>query len=172
MHKRGVSHRDIKCENVLIDQNLKLKLADFGFAAYKKINKLSSFKGTFTYMAPEIKEGKVYDGEKIDIFSLGVVLHIIVKGIFPFQEARRDNYFYNLLMTGQDDIYWDKISGTNLSPEYKDLFMRMISYDPALRPTPQEIRAHPWMNCKGYNPDEANYKLYNQICEAQQNQKM
>lgn len=63
MQGKGVVHRDLKLENILVDDNMSLKVADFGFATYKKINKLSSYRGTMTYMAPEIKEGKVYDGK-------------------------------------------------------------------------------------------------------------
>lgn len=50
-----------------------------------------------TYMAPEIKEGKLYKGTQVDMFSFGVILFIIVHGIFPFKEARTEEYFYNLL---------------------------------------------------------------------------
>lgn len=56
-----------------------------------------------TYMAPEIKEGKIYDGAKVDIFSVGVILFILVQGIFPFKEARKEEYFYNLLLQGKLD---------------------------------------------------------------------
>ena len=83
-----------------------LKVADFGFACYKNINSLNSYRGTMTYMAPEIKEGKQYDGTQVDVFSMGVILFIIVQGIFPFKEARTEEYFYNLLCTGQIDKYW------------------------------------------------------------------
>ena len=62
LQKNNVVHRDLKLENILVDENLNLKVADFGFATYKKINKLNSYRGTMTYMAPEIKEGKTYDG--------------------------------------------------------------------------------------------------------------
>jgi len=48
-------------------------------------------------MAPEIKEGKIYDGKATDIFSLGVVIFIIVLGIFPFTEAKKDEHFWKLL---------------------------------------------------------------------------
>ena len=58
IHSKGVVHRDLKLENILVDENLDLKVADFGFATYKNINKLHSYRGTMTYMAPEIKEGK------------------------------------------------------------------------------------------------------------------
>jgi len=51
-------------------------------------------------MAPEIKEGKTYNGKEIDIFSTGVILFIIVLGIFPFKEAKKSEYFYNLLLQG------------------------------------------------------------------------
>merc|ERR1719287_422058 len=100
MHNKRVVHRDLKLENILVDDQMNLKVADFGFATYKKINRLKSYRGTMTYMAPEIKEGKQYDGREIDIFSTGVILFIIVQGIFPFKEAKKDEYFYNLILTG------------------------------------------------------------------------
>jgi len=60
-------------------------------------------------MAPEIKEGKIYDGRQIDMFSLGVILFIIVKGTFPFKEARTTDHFYNMLLTGQQEKYFEKL---------------------------------------------------------------
>ena len=78
MQGKNVVHRDHKLENILVDEQLNLKIADFGFATYKKIDRLKSYRGTMTYMAPEIKEGKTYDGRQIDIFSTGVILFIIV----------------------------------------------------------------------------------------------
>jgi serine/threonine protein kinase len=100
MHNNKVCHRDLKLENILIDEQLNLKVADFGFACYKNIDCLKSYRGTFTYMAPEIKEGKQYSGPQVDMFSFGVILFIIVQGIFPFKEARTDEYFYNLILSG------------------------------------------------------------------------
>ena len=97
LNTKKVAHRDLKLENILIDNDLNLKVADFGFATYKHFSKLKSYRGTKTYMAPEIKEGKTYDGRQIDIFSVGVILFIIVLGIFPFQEAKPDDYYYKYL---------------------------------------------------------------------------
>ena len=95
IHDKKVAHRDLKLENILVDHELNIKVADFGFATFKKVNKLSSFRGTKTYMAPEIIEHQIYDGRKADIFSIGVILFIIVQGIFPFLEATPDEYYYN-----------------------------------------------------------------------------
>ena len=97
-----------------------MKLADYGFATYKNINCLKTYRGTMSYMAPEIKEGNIYDGRQSDIFSAGVVLFIIVRGIFPFKEARKDEYFYNLIVSGQFKKYFAKIKGDHLSEEFKD----------------------------------------------------
>jgi len=78
MHSRNVVHRDLKIENILYDEQMNIKVADFVFSTYKSINKLKSYRGTMTYMAPEIKQGKQYDGRQADVFSAGVILFIIV----------------------------------------------------------------------------------------------
>lgn len=62
LHGRDVVHRDLKLENILVDEDLNLIVTDFGFATSQNISKLRSFKGTYTYMAPEIRDGRTYDG--------------------------------------------------------------------------------------------------------------
>jgi serine/threonine protein kinase len=62
LHLQGVVHRDLKPENILVGDDLNLVVSDFGFATRNNINHLCSVKGTGTYMAPEIKARKVYDG--------------------------------------------------------------------------------------------------------------
>jgi len=62
MQSRGVAHRDLKLDDILVDNHMNLKISGFNFATFKNIQKLSSYQGSRTYMAPEIKEGKVYDG--------------------------------------------------------------------------------------------------------------
>lgn len=61
-------------------------------------------------MAPEIKEGKEYDGKQIDVFSIGVILFIMAKGTFPFQEAKLSDFFYNMLLENTA-TYWEAIGG-------------------------------------------------------------
>ena len=166
MHNKRVVHRDLKLENILIDDALNLKVADFGFACYKSIDNLKSYRGTMTYMAPEIKEGKHYVGTQVDTFSIGVILFIIVQGIFPFKEARREEYFYNLLLKGNIDTYFQKVNGTGLSADFKDLILRLFSYDPAARPTLEEVRAHPWMS-SGFDVEGVREQLLVTLAEKQ-----
>ena len=170
MHSNRVAHRDLKLENILIDDNLNLKVADFGFACYKNIDNLKSYRGTFTYMAPEIKEGKAYNGTQVDLFSFGVILFIIVQGIFPFKEARTNEYFYNLLSTGQHDLYFNKTNATDLSVEFKDLIIALFSHDASKRPTISQIRQHPWLNQPGFNMEQTRKVLATKIHQKQPKQ--
>lgn len=164
MHGKGVVHRDLKLENILVDDNMNLKVADFGFATFRKVHDLKSYRGTMTYMAPEIKEGKKYDGMAIDMFSTGVILFIIVQGIFPFKEAKKDEYFYNLILKGDMATYWTKTGGQKLSNEFKDLIIKMFSYDGKARPTIDEIRAHPWMQAS-FDMKQIRSDLLNELSE-------
>jgi len=79
------------------------------------------------------------------MFSTGVILFIIVQGIFPFKEAKPDEYFYNLIINNKLDTYWNKVGGNSLSDEFKDLILRMFAYNPSDRPTVDELKNHPWM---------------------------
>ena len=82
---------------------------------------------------------------QIDVFSTGVILFIIIQGIFPFQEAKKDEFYYNLLMKGDYETYWKKTGGEKLSDEFKDLIIKMFQYEGDKRPTLDEIANHPWM---------------------------
>ena len=89
-------------------------------------------------MAPEIKKGDVYNGKQVDIFSLGVVLYSLVRGLFPFGEARSDDYWYDLIRKKRFDYYFSKVDAEGiLSEEFKDLITQMFAEDGKERPTIQ-----------------------------------
>jgi len=97
LQSKNICHRDIKLENILFDQQLNIKLVDFGIASFQGSKMLSDFCGTGMYIAPEIREYRAYDGFKSDVFSLGVVLFALITGYLPFQQAKLDEKYYSLL---------------------------------------------------------------------------
>merc|ERR1740139_1732642 len=99
-----------------------------------------------SYMAPEIKEQKIYDGRQADLFSLGVVIFIIVKGSFPFKEALLSERHYSLLANGRTNEYFSTLKADHLSDNFKDLIGKLFSYDASARYTAQEVKAHPWLS--------------------------
>ena len=68
-----------------------------------------------------------------------------MQGIFPFQEAKKDDSYYRLILDGNLDFYWQKTRGTHLSSSFKDLIIKMFEYEGKNRPTFAEIKNHPWM---------------------------
>ena len=87
IHKQGVAHRDIKLENIGIDNELKIKLLDFGLASQRNIDNLTDSVGSRQYMAPEVHQNEAHSGEIADFFSVGVILFQIVTGHSPFESA-------------------------------------------------------------------------------------
>ena len=85
-HEKNVIHRDIKLENIMIDENGTIKIIDFGFSiVIPKEKKLSIFCGTPSYMAPEIVKKRNYYGQMADTWALGVLLYAMLCGKFPFK---------------------------------------------------------------------------------------
>ncbi|XP_068274378.1 serine/threonine-protein kinase SIK2 isoform X2 [Nyctibius grandis] len=84
-HGRKIVHRDLKAENLLLDNNMNIKIADFGFGNfYKSGEPLTTWCGSPPYAAPEVFEGQQYEGPQLDIWSMGVVLYVLVCGALPF----------------------------------------------------------------------------------------
>jgi MAP/microtubule affinity-regulating kinase len=88
---------------------MNLKVTDFGGAETTNINCPEHLIGTISYMAPEIFAKITYDGRKVDVFALGVLLSILVKGTMPFRCAKVDDPYYRMLISGQNNLYWQKV---------------------------------------------------------------
>jgi serine/threonine protein kinase len=169
LHKMGICHRDIKPQNILLfGENFEIKICDFGLSSiiYGKSGKnlIRGIVGTKGYQAPEIIEGKDYDGEKADIFSLGVLLFNLLNGKPPFKTAkiidngRKEDQLYKFI-NENSDLYWKTMLLTGLSLEFKKLFIRMVAYDPNKRPTIKEILNDDWLKeITNLKPDE--FKIY------------
>lgn len=156
-HKAGVVHRDMKTENIMLGENWLMKIADFGFSTKSEGKKgnglLYTALGTASYASPELLQKKPYLGVQSDIFSLGVSLFVLVTGKMPFKHALVDDPYYKEVVKGNYDNYWTKLESKvpPVSKEFKQLFVKLISYDPTTRLTLEECKKHDWM--KGHKPD-------------------
>lgn len=107
LHSMNISHRDIKCENVLIHSNSCVKLTDFGFSRrldkLKKPNSCKTFCGSTAYAAPEILKGIPYDPKLYDMWSLGCVLYIMLCGCMPYDD---DNILLTIKKQESHIIYF------------------------------------------------------------------
>lgn len=101
-HHRNVTHRDIKLENILLnDSHTEVKLIDFGFSTcIPNDKKLKLFCGTPSYMAPEIVSKIEYCGPPADIWALGVLYYALLCGKFPFKGAN-DKELYNKILNSE-----------------------------------------------------------------------
>jgi serine/threonine protein kinase len=174
LHKNGICHRDIKSENiVLVGDNYEIKLCDFGYSTkFIKNNqkkKLKNTIGTPYYKAPEILENKEYDGDKIDIFSIGALLFVLMTKKFAFIEARPSG-LYNLIKEKKYDDYWDQLQNFHNivinSEKFKNSFLRMVAYIPEERPTIEQIKNDEWLqDIINSTPEQINHLKNKMISE-------
>jgi serine/threonine protein kinase len=134
LHDNKIIHRDIKDENVVLDNFGGLRLIDFGSAAYLKHNrKYETFVGTLDYAAPEILRGHTYSGKPQDVWALGILLFTLIY---------RENPFYDIDEIMSRELRLPFI----LSTGSVDLIHQMLERDVEKRIDIHQVLSHPWLD--------------------------
>ncbi|XP_023850137.1 MAP/microtubule affinity-regulating kinase 3 isoform X11 [Salvelinus sp. IW2-2015] len=146
-HQKHIVHRDLKAENLLLDADMNIKIADFGFSnEFTLGNKLDTFCGSPPYAAPELFQGKKYDGPEVDVWSLGVILYTLVSGSLPF-DGQNLKELRERVLRGKYRIPF------YMSTDCENLLKRFLVLNPAKRGTFEQIMKDRWINV-GSEEDE------------------
>uniref|UniRef100_W5NBZ0 non-specific serine/threonine protein kinase n=1 Tax=Lepisosteus oculatus TaxID=7918 RepID=W5NBZ0_LEPOC len=146
-HQKNIVHRDLKAENLLLDADSNIKIADFGFSnEFTLGNKLDTFCGSPPYAAPELFQGKKYDGPEVDIWSLGVILYTLVSGSLPF-DGQNLKELRERVLRGKYRVPF------YMSTDCENILRRFLVLNPSKRCTLEQIMKDKWMNA-GYEGDE------------------
>ncbi|XP_013421516.2 testis-specific serine/threonine-protein kinase 1-like [Lingula anatina] len=141
LHSNNLTHRDLKCENILIDTRNNIKLSDFGFARTFTDGEFSrTFCGSAAYAAPEILQGHPYNMPAYDIWSMGVVLYIMVTGSMPYDDSSVRRMIKEQL---ERRVRFPR--GARVAPPCRSLIHHMLTADVTQRATTQDILASDWL---------------------------
>jgi len=154
-HQRGIVHRDLKPENLLVDENGTLKITDFGVSSMKGLshNLLFTQCGTPYYAAPEIlmPNNGGYNGQKVDAWSCGVILFLLLSGQLPFMEENMTKLY--------DDIREVRIAWpSEIKGEPKALITHLLTKDPEMRYDLSDVKRHPWYQ-KDYEQNRREFEI-------------
>ncbi|MEQ2239124.1 Map microtubule affinity-regulating kinase [Ilyodon furcidens] len=146
-HQKCIVHRDLKAENLLLDADMNIKIADFGFSnEFTLGNKLDTFCGSPPYAAPELFQGKKYDGPEVDVWSLGVILYTLVSGSLPF-DGQNLKELRERVLRGKYRIPF------YMSTDCENLLKKFLILNPSKRGSLEQIMRDRWMNV-GCEEDE------------------
>uniref|UniRef100_A0A8C5F6K1 non-specific serine/threonine protein kinase n=1 Tax=Gadus morhua TaxID=8049 RepID=A0A8C5F6K1_GADMO len=146
-HQKHIVHRDLKAENLLLDADSNIKIADFGFSnEFTMGSKLDTFCGSPPYAAPELFQGKKYDGPEVDIWSLGVILYTLVSGSLPF-DGQNLKELRERVLRGKYRVPF------YMSTDCEGILRRFLVLNPTKRCTLEQIMKDKWMNV-GYEGDD------------------
>lgn len=140
IHKKNICHRDIKMENIIIDDCLNIKLIDFGFGIHFKSldSKLNLFCGTPNYMPPEIIKKVEYYGPPADMWSAGIVLFNLLCGTFPFR-GQNEKELFNKICNGTFQI------PNSVSVSAHNMLQKLLCLNPKKRITAENALKHEWI---------------------------
>ncbi|EGF77087.1 hypothetical protein BATDEDRAFT_14212, partial [Batrachochytrium dendrobatidis JAM81] len=142
-HAMHVIHRDLKAENLLLDANMNVKVADFGFSnQFAPGQRLNTWCGSPPYAAPELFQGKEYSGPEVDVWSMGVVLYVLVCGSLPFDGSNLAKLRARVI-SGKFKVPF------YMSPDCERLIKKMLVIDPTKRITLDQILQDKWYT-EGY----------------------
>uniref|UniRef100_A0A8B9KNR7 non-specific serine/threonine protein kinase n=1 Tax=Astyanax mexicanus TaxID=7994 RepID=A0A8B9KNR7_ASTMX len=146
-HQKCIVHRDLKAENLLLDADMNIKIADFGFSnEFTLGNKLDTFCGSPPYAAPELFQGKKYDGPEVDVWSLGVILYTLVSGSLPF-DGQNLKELRERVLRGKYRIPF------YMSTDCENLLKKFLILNPTKRGSLEQVMKDRWMNV-GYEEEE------------------
>ncbi|XP_014785365.1 testis-specific serine/threonine-protein kinase 2 [Octopus bimaculoides] len=142
LHRSLIVHRDLKCENIMLDGENNIKLTDFGFARYFRGSDIfKTFCGSAAYAPPEILQGIPYSPVLHDIWALGVILYNMICAAMPFDDS-------NIKKTISDQLHqrFNFRKKRNISRACKSLIKGILCPDTETRLKVQDILGSSWMN--------------------------